>query len=167
MGPFLLGILLADQPLVGCSAGGVHLRGEAPGPPASVSRLVCRWEIDLREGFAMLRRFLRYTAAPLVVVTLLAATPAWGSSVTGVSTDHEGEVPILFDALIMRPMGLAAMCAGFGVFAVGAPIMAVTRPTDMYKPWNALVVGPARFTFVDPLGFHPDRVDSEARGTVR
>jgi hypothetical protein len=45
--------------------------------------------------------------------------------------------------------------------------MAVTRPTDMYKPWNALVVGPARFTFVDPLGFHPDRVDSEARGTVR
>ena len=39
-------------------------------------------------------------------------------------------------------------------FCMVAPIMAITRPTDLGKPFNALVVAPARYTWVDPLGIH-------------
>jgi hypothetical protein len=35
-----------------------------------------------------------------------------------------------------------------------APIVALTRPADLRKPLDFLVLRPARFTFVDPLGHH-------------
>jgi len=31
---------------------------------------------------------------------------------------------------------------------------AITRPTDIGKPWHELVVKPARFTWIDPIGSH-------------
>ena len=39
-------------------------------------------------------------------------------------------------------------------FCMVAPFMAITRPTDMGKPFSALVVAPARYTWVDRLGTH-------------
>jgi hypothetical protein len=36
-----------------------------------------------------------------------------------------------------------------------APIVALTRPTEIAKPLGPLVGGPMRFTFKDPLGHHP------------
>ncbi|MEN8184455.1 MAG: hypothetical protein ABFS46_18170 [Myxococcota bacterium] len=73
----------------------------------------------------------------------------------------------MFDALFMRPIGFGLTCAGFVTWLFYTPIMAVTRPTNMNKPFNTLVIQPARFTFVDPLGFHPDRREVEREGRVR
>ena len=37
---------------------------------------------------------------------------------------------------------------------VVAPLVAMTRPSDLGKPLEPLVLRPARYTFVDPLGEH-------------
>ena len=64
-------------------------------------------------------------------------------------------MPILLDALILRPIGLVLTAAGAIVYTIPvAPIMAITRPTDIGKPFGPLVAAPARFTFADPLGEH-------------
>jgi hypothetical protein len=67
----------------------------------------------------------------------------------------EHAVPIVVDALLLRPMGLmmTALGAVFYAFPV-APIVALTRPADLGKPFKTLVAVPARYTFVDPLGQH-------------
>jgi hypothetical protein len=75
------------------------------------------------------------------------------------STDMGGEpsaVPMAFDALVMRPIGLLMTVVGTAVYLVPvAPIVALTRPTDIAKPIPYLIGAPARFTFKDPLGHHP------------
>ena len=70
--------------------------------------------------------------------------------------DEPSAVPMAFDALLLRPLGL--LMTGFGtvVYLVPvAPIMLVTRPTDIAKPIPYLIGAPARFTFKDPIGHHP------------
>ncbi len=37
-----------------------------------------------------------------------------------------------------------------------APVVAITRPTEFRKPLERLILSPARYTFVDPLGYHPE-----------
>ena len=60
------------------------------------------------------------------------------------------------DALVMRPIGLLMTVVGTAVYLVPvAPIVALTRPTDIAKPIPYLIGAPARFTFKDPLGYHP------------
>jgi hypothetical protein len=43
---------------------------------------------------------------------------------------------------------------GAATFCMVAPIVAITRPTDMGGPFRALVINPARYTWGDPLGTH-------------
>lgn len=70
--------------------------------------------------------------------------------------DVPNRVPVVIDLLFLRTAGLlmTAMGVGFYVFPV-APLTALVRPTDIAKPLGPLVVRPGRFTFVDPLGYHP------------
>jgi hypothetical protein len=86
------------------------------------------------------------------------AGPAAAQSSLLVNADREASVPVVFDALVLRPVGLTMTLVGSAIFVVPvAPVMAVTRPTDIGKPFQQLVVAPARYTFVDPLGLHPPR----------
>jgi hypothetical protein len=82
---------------------------------------------------------------------------------------REDQVPVIFDALVMRPLGFAGMVGGFGIFTLGVvvpPFVLAWRPTDMHKTFKSLVINPSRFTFVDPLGYHPNRVDSNRAGEI-
>jgi hypothetical protein len=63
-------------------------------------------------------------------------------------------VPVLFDALFLRPTGLLMTALGLGFAPLPMAIVGVTRPTDILKPFKDLVIRPARYTFVDPLGMH-------------
>lgn len=54
------------------------------------------------------------------------------------------------DALLARPLGLASLVVGFGVFVVSSPFSLMGGNAD--KAWKALVVTPAQFTFARPLG---------------
>jgi hypothetical protein len=49
------------------------------------------------------------------------------------------------------------MMTGFGaaLWTVGvAPVVALTRPADLGKSMDYLILRPARYTFSDPLGHH-------------
>lgn len=93
-------------------------------------------------------------AVAVMAVLVTGASPSLaGSSLT--SADREASVPVVLDALILRPIGFSMTILGAVAYGLAAPIMAITRPTDMGKPFQQLVVAPARYTFVDPLGLHP------------
>jgi hypothetical protein len=111
----------------------------------------------------MLQPARALTAALVAAALLLGPVGSAGASATA----EADSVPVVVDALLLRPLGFGVMCLGFLTYAVGAPIMAITRPTDMHRPFNSLVILPARFVFVDPLGRHPDRVEAESAGAIR
>ena len=99
-----------------------------------------------------MKRWIRALATVVIALTVVAqAAPA-----STVARDEErGEVNILFDIMVLRPFGLAATAIGGALFAVPvAPIMAITRPHEMRKPLEFLVLRPARYTFSDPIGRH-------------
>ncbi|MEE8508796.1 MAG: hypothetical protein V3T07_07015 [Myxococcota bacterium] len=96
-----------------------------------------------------------------------AGTPAFaGTFSSDIGRSEIDTVPVVLDAIFMRPVGLLMTGLGIATFAVFAPIMLVTRPSNMNKPFNTLVVMPARFTFVDPLGYHPDRNRAAVKGKI-
>jgi hypothetical protein len=67
---------------------------------------------------------------------------------------RQHSVPVLFDALFLRPTGLLMTALGLGFAPLPMAIVGITRPTDILKPFKELVIRPARYTFVDPLGTH-------------
>ena len=65
-------------------------------------------------------------------------------------------MPIVFDVLLLRPMGFLMTLGGVALYVFPvAPITALTRPSDIAKPLGPLVAAPGKFTFGDPLGYHP------------
>ncbi len=61
---------------------------------------------------------------------------------------------MLLDAMVLRPIGLPMTGLGMAIAPLAMGVTLLTRPSDIFKPFKILVVKPARFTFVDPLGQH-------------
>ncbi len=116
----------------------------------------------------MIPRLRRFTAALTTCALLVGAgTPAFGATFSSeVGRSEIDTVPVVFDAVIMRPVGLLMTGLGMATFAALSPILLITRPTNMNKPFNTLVVLPARFTIADPLGYHPDRNRAAGKGKI-
>ena len=104
----------------------------------------------------MRTRFRSLIAAVLTgAVILAAATPA--AAFDRETNDLNNSVPMLFDILVMRPLGLVMTITGAAIYAFPvAPLTLLTRPSDVGKPLGLLVATPGRFTFVDPIGQHPE-----------
>jgi hypothetical protein len=95
------------------------------------------------------------TAILTLVLALGLALPAAADGLGRDNGDQEKAVPVVFDVLLLRPIGLMMTVAGTVFYAVPvAPLTLMTRPSDIAKPFKLLVGAPARFTFVDPLGQH-------------
>jgi hypothetical protein len=60
---------------------------------------------------------------------------------------------MLADVFLLRPFGIAATVLGSVAFVVALPFTLPTRSVD--KAAQRLVVDPAKFTFVRPLGQAP------------
>jgi len=106
----------------------------------------------------MLRRY-QTLAAALALGALLfgSAAPALAYDDMRMRTKdgwHEEPAPVLVDAGLLRPMGILMTVAGVGLMVPVGLFTAMTRPTEIGKPWHELVVKPARFTWVDPIGSH-------------
>jgi hypothetical protein len=102
-----------------------------------------------------MRNRIRHALLAVAFLALAMAQPALAMDSTDMG-EEPAAVPMIFDVLLMRPLGL--LMTGFGtmVYLVPvAPIMAITRPTDIAKPIPYLIGAPARFTFSDPIGHHP------------
>jgi hypothetical protein len=102
-------------------------------------------------------RSIRSLVAVSLTSALLLSSAAPALADTMKSSDNNEQarsVPVVFDALFLRPIGMIVTGLGAATFCAIAPIMAITRPTDMGGPFRALVMAPARYTWVDPLGTH-------------
>ncbi len=95
-------------------------------------------------------------AAVVAVCLFLAPVALAEPGSLGPNYDAQGRVEPTLDALVLRPLGLLMTVTGFVTFVAYAPIVAITRPTDIAEPFKSLVLGPARYTWVDPLGYHPE-----------
>ena len=105
----------------------------------------------------MLDRIRRLAAALATAALVLSlAHPTLAVERLAEGAAEPSSVPMIFDVVIMRPIGLTALVVGTIFYVVPvAPIMAITRPSDIAKPLGPLVGVPARFTFKDPIGHHP------------
>ena len=81
----------------------------------------------------MIARLRRFTAALMTCALLVGAgTPAFaGTFSSDIGRSEIDTVPVVLDAIFMRPVGLLMTGLGIATFAVFAPIMLVTRPSNM------------------------------------
>ena len=93
------------------------------------------------------------------IVALLAASALLCGSAMAAPFNQglsgpEKETPLFLDMLVLRPGGLVLTAVGTVLFVATSPIVLVTRPTDIAKPFKALVARPFAYTFMDELGEH-------------
>ena len=98
----------------------------------------------------------RAAVAALALAALIFSLASPSAAFPRDDGDVPNRVPVVFDALFLRPAGLLMTAGGvlLYIFPV-APFTLLTRPTDIAKPLGPLVAAPAKFTFADPLGQHP------------
>lgn len=96
------------------------------------------------------------TAIAIAAVIVASASPALAFRGDAGLEAREAHTPVLIDILFMRPMGLMLLVGGTVAMAPTAAIVTITRPTDMGKPFSLLMAKPFRYTFLDPIGSHPD-----------
>ena len=89
-----------------------------------------------------------------VMICALLSVPSAASAFTEPEDVDESSVNVVVDALILRPIGLVVTLGGAVAYGVTAAIVGITRPKDIAKPLEPLVLAPARYTFVDPIGQH-------------
>jgi len=85
---------------------------------------------------------------------LIQVGPA-AAGTTAQNFENRGKTNLIADALFLRPLGLVATAVGTAIWAVGvAPMVAITRPTQLDESMSYLIKRPAKYTFADPLGYH-------------
>lgn len=92
---------------------------------------------------------MRRTLSILLLSVMLAAVyPTTAFAAIG----DRNEIPIGLDVGIMRPVGIIATIGGAAMMVPVGLFTLMTRPAEINKPFNAIVGGPARFTWKRPLG---------------
>ncbi|MBK7950046.1 MAG: hypothetical protein IPK00_15140 [Deltaproteobacteria bacterium] len=97
-----------------------------------------------------IRRSVAALTAALLLTTV-ATTPSFAQ--TRAQGDAANASPVL-DVMLLRPVGFISLVVGVGLMAALTPIVLITRPHEINKPFEQLVVKPARFLWVDPIGGH-------------
>jgi len=103
-----------------------------------------------------MRTLIRRPVAALASAALILSLAAPAGAFTRNDGDRRDSVPVVFDVLLLRPLGFLMTLGGLALYVFPvAPVTALTRPSDIAKPLGPLVAAPGRFTFGDPLGHHP------------
>lgn len=99
--------------------------------------------------------FKRKPVAVLILAAFLWGTlvPATLASSHKTSGDDE-TMPMVMDALLVRPIGIIGQAAGVLIFVVSLPFTALGG--NVREAAEKLVVEPARFTWDRPLGHFED-----------
>ena len=105
-------------------------------------------------------RALRALIAGLCLFTLMGAMAAPALAVPPSaerimkSPAEDGNVNVALDAVFLRPLGFLSLAAGIVLCVPATAITLITRPMDIAKPFQLLVIRPAKYVWVDPLGYH-------------
>jgi hypothetical protein len=134
--------------------GGTFGRSEAL-PEELASRYPGLDAMPLSRGGQPMSRCLQRASAVLITVALLLVQVGPAAASRAQEVQDRGHTNLVADALFLRPLGLAMVGFGAAIWAVGvAPIVALTRPTDLGESMNYLIMRPVKYTFADPLGHH-------------
>ena len=91
------------------------------------------------------------------VLTVLALVVCLGISQQARAISYEDSLdncsyPKVLDVMVLRPLAMASIVVGAGLFAVIAPISVFTVWDEIDQVAMDLIISPARFTFRRPLG---------------
>jgi len=95
-----------------------------------------------------IRRVLALFAASLLLSAALSG------SAHGAPVAQSDAASAAVDVMFLRPAGFVSLVFGTALFLAAAPIVLVTRPQEIGRPFQQLVVQPAKYVWVDPLGEH-------------
>jgi hypothetical protein len=85
--------------------------------------------------------------------TLLAALAVVGMLAVPALIENEKASPMV-DLFLMRPLGLIMLGVSAALWVPAQAATMAIRPMDYKKPIDHMLVRPAKFVFVDPLGEH-------------
>lgn len=89
----------------------------------------------------------------LIAAVLLftwAASPVLAKEKQSITGEDRNAVSMMFDLVILRPLGLAATVIGTAFFIVSLPVSVLGGNTG--EAAKKLVAAPAKYTFSRPLG---------------
>jgi hypothetical protein len=93
---------------------------------------------------------LRPILAVMAAILMFSTTATAG---TVSQSDAANATPVV-DVMLLRPAGFVSLVVGTGLFIATSPIVLITRPHEIGKPFKSLVVRPAKYLWVDPIGGH-------------
>ena len=96
------------------------------------------------------RQSLIFFLLAAVLLFTWAASPALANEKQYVTGEDRNAVSMMFDLVVLRPLGLAATVVGTAFFIVSLPFSALGGNTG--EAAKKLVVEPAKYTFSRPLG---------------
>ena len=99
-------------------------------------------------------RHLRTLLAALAVVGMLAVPATSAFAGTNVDLIENAKSPPMVDLLLMRPLGLVMLAGSAALWVPAQAATMLVRPKDYMVPIEHMLVKPAKFVFVDPLGGH-------------
>lgn len=91
----------------------------------------------------------------LAVAFVLASVPAFAG--------NENDSDVAGDIIFARPLGLASIVAGAGLFLVSLPFAIITGSVN--KTGQTLVGNPIKYTLVRPIGDFEYSVDADREDT--
>ena len=97
-----------------------------------------------------MHKVLKHTTIFLIALSLLAV-PISGFAAENLNKKKDTSAGAMAaDTLVIRPFGVVATIAGFGLFVISSPFSAMGGNVD--KAFDSMVKKPAKFTFARPLG---------------
>jgi len=93
--------------------------------------------------------FRKFMIALSLSMFLIASAPG-AAQANEAGNELGDELAVTFDLFVLRPIGFIGTVGGLALFVGSLPISVATLSVE--KAFNALVVGPVRYTFVRPLG---------------
>jgi hypothetical protein len=118
-------------------------------PQASSTWRIPAWPAT-EEGIFMARILIRSLAILTVVALAVTFMAPPVRAERDLPIDEASGEAMMFDAALMRPMGVVATVGGAVVFVLSLPFSALGG--NVGEAADQLVVAPAKFTFVRPLG---------------
>ena len=86
----------------------------------------------------------------ILISTMLIFGSVQISSAQAEITNDPSEIGIIFDVLVLRPLGFTGFALGTGLFLISLPLTAITGSVGTTK--DKLVDYPAYYTFRRPVG---------------
>ena len=96
------------------------------------------------------RQSLIFFLLAAVLLFTWAASPALAKEKQSITGEDRNAVSMMFDLVLLRPLGLAATVIGTAFFVVSLPFSVLGGNTG--EAAKKLMVEPAKYTFTRPLG---------------